>query len=330
MQEKPNGDRSISKPFSEAAGIPVNDPAPVITFSPVTLSVRGRVVDLQLKVSAPSTGSNLPVILLSHGHGPSNFLSSLNGYGPLANFWAAHGFVVIQPTHLDSKMLGLREADHPEAPLYWRSRAEDMRIILDRLDEVEAAVPGLGGRLDRSRIAAVGHSMGGHTVGLLCGQGVTDPVDGAVASLADPRIKAGVMMAAPGNGEDLAAFATEHYPVLGTTSFANMTTPVLIVAGENDRSARFSDRKDWRSDAYFHSPGPKCLLTLLGAEHGLGGVSSYDAAETTDENPERVAALRALVWSYLRTALYPEDAAWSKAQAELANMPHPLGMIECK
>ncbi|MFB5673792.1 hypothetical protein ACE3NQ_20155 [Paenibacillus terreus] len=118
MQEKSNEDRSMSKPFTEAAGIPVSDPTPVMTFSPVVLSVPGRIVDLQIKVSAPSTGSNLPVILLSHGHGPSNFLSSFHGYGPLANFWAAHGFVVIQPTHLDSKMLGLRESDNPEASLY--------------------------------------------------------------------------------------------------------------------------------------------------------------------------------------------------------------------
>ena len=59
----------------------------------------------------PESGSDLPVILLSHGHGMANFLSSLNGYGPLANFWATHGFVVIQPTHLDSTALGLREPE---------------------------------------------------------------------------------------------------------------------------------------------------------------------------------------------------------------------------
>ncbi len=320
----------MSTPFTEAAGIPVSDPTPVTTFSPVVLSVPGRIVDLHIKVSAPATGSDLPVILLSHGHGPSNFVSSLHGYGPVANFWAAHGFVVIQPTHLDSMMLGLREADDPEAPLYWRSRAADMRYILDHLDQIEAAVPGLSGRLDRSRIAVVGHSLGGHTAGMLCGQEVTDPVDGTAVDLADARVTAGVLMAAPGAGEDITAFAKEHYPVLGTSSFATMTKPALIIVGENDWNPAFSDRKDWRADAYVLSPGPKSLLTLFGAEHSLGGVSMYDAAETTDENPERVAALRALVWAYLRTALYPGDPAWSNATAALHGMPNPIGRIESK
>ena len=121
--------RIMSEPTNEAGS--VSAPVPVVSVSPIVLSAPGRAVDLQVRVSAPVTGSELPVILLSHGHGNSNNLSSLNGYAPLANLWAAHGFAVIQPTHLDSKALGLREADDPEAPLYWRSRAEDMTRILD-------------------------------------------------------------------------------------------------------------------------------------------------------------------------------------------------------
>ena len=236
--------------FTDAAGIPVGDPTPVITFSPVVLQVPGRIVDLRMKVSAPATGSDLPVILLSHGHGPSNFVSSLHGYGPLADFWAAHGFVVIQPTHLDSTMLGLRELDDPEAPVYWRSRVGDMRYILDHLDQIEATVPGLEGRLDRTRIAAAGHSMGGLTAGMLCGERVMDPVDGTELDLADARVKAGVLMASAGRGEDLGPFAFERYPVLRTITFANMTTPALVIVGENDWNPGFATRRDWPADGY--------------------------------------------------------------------------------
>ncbi|HUC79613.1 MAG TPA: hypothetical protein VMR70_01805, partial [Flavisolibacter sp.] len=69
---------------------------PIIAFSPVVLPVAGRHADLEMKVTAPANGKDLPVILLSHGHGASNFLSSYKGYGPLADFFAAEGFVVIQ------------------------------------------------------------------------------------------------------------------------------------------------------------------------------------------------------------------------------------------
>ena len=317
----------MSTPFTEAAGIPVSDPTPFTSFTPVVLSVPGRAVDLEMKVSAPANGDDLPVILLSHGHGASNFLASLHGYGPLADFWAAHGFVVIQPTHLDAMELGLR--DDPEGPLFWRSRVEDMSHIIDHLGEIEATVPGLSGRLDRSQIAAFGHSLGGNTVGLLCGQRVTDS-DGKEVNLADARVKVGVLMAPPGRGEHFDGPLVEKFPVFLSTSFTKMTTPALVIAGENDSNAAFSSHTDWRADAYYLSPGPKSLLMFFGAEHILGGISGYDASETTDENPERVAAVRALTWAYLRTALYPADPAWPAASAALIESTDPPGRIESK
>ena len=319
---------------TSAIDMAVSVPTPVVSVSPVVLSAPGRAVDLQLRVSAPATGSELPIILLSHGHGLSNHLSSLNGYGPLADFWAAHGFVVIQPTHLDSKTLSddpSVDPDGPEGPLFWRSRAEDMKRILDRVDAVEAAVPGLGGRLDRSRVAVVGHSMGGHTASMLLGMRVTEPNDGTEVDMAEPRIKAGVLLAAVGNGgADLSAFAAERYPFLANNSFAEMTSPALVVAGDKDASPHLTVRgQEWHADPYFLSNGPKCLLTLFDAEHGLGGVSGYDVAETTDENPERVAAVQRLTWAYLRTELYPEDRAWDAARAAL-DAPNRLGRVECE
>jgi predicted dienelactone hydrolase len=306
-------------------------PATVLSVSPVVLSTPGRAVDLQVRVSAPVTGSELPIVLLSHGQGYSNHLSSLNGYAPLANFWAAHGFVVIQPTHLSSRTLSLAP-ETPGAPLYWRSRAEDMTRILDRLDEIEAAVPQLSGRLDRSKVAVAGHSMGGHTASLLLGARLTDPDDGTEVNLAEPRIKAGVLLAAPGRGGDaLTESVAENYSFFSTTDFSHMTTPTLVVAGDKDTSTHLTVAgADWHADPYFLSPGPKSLLTLFDAEHGLGGISGYDVAETTDENPARVAAVQRLTWAYLRTGLHPGDPAWQTACEALTTGPDPLGRIESK
>lgn len=306
-------------------------PTPVISISPVVLPTPGRVVDLQLRISAPVTGRELPIILLSHGHGGSNNLSSLNGYAPLANFYAANGFVVIQPTHLSSKSLaGIVDSKSPEAPLFWHSRAEDMTRILDGLDLIESSVPALKGRLDRNRVAAVGHSLGGHTVGLLAGMRVTDPSNGKEVNLYEPRIKAAVLLGAPGGGDNITPKMAQLYPFFKTTNFAEMNMPALVVAGDKDKNPNFSAHDGWRAEAYFLSPGPKCLLTIFGGEHMLGGISGYDAAETTDENPERVALVQQLTWAYLRTALYPEDASWPVASAALMESATPPGRIESK
>jgi len=121
----------------------------------------------------------------------------------------------------------------------------------------------------------------------------------------------------------------EHYPVLGGSDFSEMRMRVLVVAGDKDANPNFSERQDWRIDAYTRSPGPKCLLTIFGGGHILGGISGYDAAETSDEDPERVATVARLTWAYLRSELYPEDPAWPLARAALDEIAD-LGRVDCK
>ena len=138
------------------------------------------------------------------------------------------------------------------------------------------------------------------------------------------------MLAPPGNGSDLAAFAAEHYAVLRKTTFADIAVPAFVVAGDLDSTANFSERKDWRADAYTYSPGPKTLLTMFGAKHALGGVSGYDVAETQGQDSERLGVVQRLTWAYLRTALYPADSSWSEASAALASRANSQGKIESK
>lgn len=307
--------------------MPLPGPTPIVSVKAVALEAPGRGEDLQVKISAPTAGSELPVILLTHGFG-----SSLNGYGPLADFWASHGFVVIQPTHLDSRTVGLPQGD-PRTPRLWRFRVEDMKRILDQLDLLEAAVPGLTGRLDRTRIAAAGHSFGGQTAGSLLGLRVLDPAgqegkEGEGEDLSDPRIRAGVLLATAGKGgADLTPFAVEHFPFMNP-DFAHMAAPALIVAGDKDDSPLTVRGPEWMYDPYFLSPGDKSLLTLFGAEHSLGGIAGYEVQETTDENPERIALIQRVTWAYLRHALGIEDAGWKVVVKALAEGANPLGRIE--
>lgn len=317
---------------TKARTIPTPTPQATITINPVTLPAPGRGRPLDLRITTPFSGDSLPVILLSHGHGPSLYIPSKDGYGPLVDFYAAHGLVVIQPTHANSKVAGLGQ-DAPGYPFFWQSRLDDMTLILDSLATIEQAVPLLSGRLDHTRIAAVGHSLGGQTVGMLLGAGLTDTADPAVTRIRrpEPRIKAGVLLAAPGlGGDSLSDYAQANYTTLNP-DFSTLTTRTLVVTGDADDNPHLTPRgADWHVDPYRHAPGAEALLTLFGGKHGLGGIAGYDAKETDDEDPDRLAVTQRLTLAWLRTALDIDEASWPDAMAALEVHAPDLGKVEQK
>lgn len=285
----------------------INNMKAVISVSPVVLSAPGRVVELQVRVSAPVTGEQLPVIVFAHGYG-----NSLDGYAPLVNYWAAQGFVVIQPSFLDSKRIGI-PADDPIVHEIWRIRVADMKHVLDQLAHIVAAIPGLAERVDMRQIAAVGHSFGGHTTGLLLGAKIA----GTEEDFTDARIRAGVLLAAAGNGKDLSEFAATHFPYLNP-DYSTMRTPALVVAGDQDHSPLTVRGPEWFYDPYYLSPGADKLAILAGGEHLLGGISGYLVTETSDENPARVAAVQQVTTEYLRNKFFGESVSAAIAGVTIA------------
>jgi fermentation-respiration switch protein FrsA (DUF1100 family) len=302
----------------------VETPPPVISVRPVVLEAPARGEDLQVRVTAPTTGGDLPIVVFSHGFG-----SSMDGYAPLTEFWAARGFVVLQPTHLDSRTLGLT-ADDPRTPAIWRFRIEDLTRVVDELDVIEDSVPGLAGRLSRGKIAVAGHSWGATTASALLGARVLDQNASRGEDMSDPRVGAGVLLAVAGTGgDDLTPFAAENFSFMNP-SFAEMSTPALVVAGDHDQSLLSVRGPDWWTDAFAQSPGDKSLLTLFGAEHSMGGITGYSVTETTDENPERVALVQQVTTAYLRSALDLGDDEWSYARTLLHRDRQASARLESK
>jgi len=268
-----------------------------ISVRPVLLPAPTRGTDLQIRVTAPVGGDNLPVILLAHGFG-----LSMDAYDPLVQHWAAEGFAVVQPTFLDSTTLAL-PADDPRTPDIWRIRIQDLGQVLDELKTVLAAVPGLVDRVDTTRVAVAGHSWGGQSVGMLAGARVLDAAGRPGPSLADPRVRAAVLLATTGlGGADLTAFAQQHFSFM-SPDFTELNIPTLVVAGDADRSPLSTRGPDWFTDVYRLAPGARHLLTLFGAEHSLGGIQAYRSTDTTDEDPRRVDLVRRTSTAFLRQAL---------------------------
>jgi pimeloyl-ACP methyl ester carboxylesterase len=275
----------------------------IVAVKPIAVSAPSRSVGLQVKVTAPLTGQNLPVIVFSHGNA-----WSLDGYEPLVDRWAATGFVVVQPTHLDSRRNGIGW-DDPRFATIWRVRIADLHAVLDNLGDILLQA-GLETRVNPERIAVVGHSWGAQTAGAILGARVLDADGIPGEDFSHSTVSAGALIAATGTGDTLTPFAAEHLPFM-RPDYSTMTTPALVIAGGKDQSQLSTRGPEWFTDAYHLSPSPKSLLTIAEGEHTLGGLAGEMAAETTDEDPARVALVADAISAYLHDALKLDDAVWA-------------------
>ncbi|KAB5585201.1 Alpha/Beta hydrolase protein [Coniochaeta sp. 2T2.1] len=273
----------------------------------------------------------LPIVLLSHGGGPNYHLSSLDGLAPLAEFLAARGFAVLQPTHLTSASLGMAVDGANIRDMYVDSRARDMTLIIDHIEEIEAALLFLPrGRLDKSKISVAGHSLGGLTASLLLGATNVDPRDGTKSVLVDKRIKTGVIFGGTGTGGDALSEAGRGHLPCYDAGFSEMRAPALVVWGEEDGNPQLTSRgAQWHAEPYTHSPAPKASFMVKGGKHGFGGISGWEADETDDESPQRLEAVLRMTVAYLRSQLFDGNYAWDRACDALREFGQ-LGKVENK
>ncbi|NJP64816.1 alpha/beta hydrolase family protein [Streptomyces spiramenti] len=275
----------------------------IVSIKPVTVPTPELGRDLQVRVTAPRSGADLPVIVFSHGNA-----WSMDGYQPLVERWADAGFVVVQPTHPDSRRNTIGW-DDPAFARIWRVRIDDLHAILDHLRDVLDRA-GVENRADCERTALVGHSWGAQTVGAVLGARVLDAEGLPGEDFSHPGVSAGALITAAGTGDTLTPFTAEHLPFM-RPDFSTMTTPALIISGGKDQSQLSTRGPEWFTDAYHLAPAPKSLLTIAEAEHTMGGIAGEAVAETTDENPARVTFVADTIAAYLHAALGPDDTRWT-------------------
>ncbi len=177
--------------------------------------------------------SGFPIVMYSHG-----FASTRKENTDLAEHLASHGFVVVASTFPSSNLYAAGGPNEQDAP----NQPGDVSFVLDAVLAL-GATPGhtLEGRLDESRIAAVGLSMGGLTTLLVTYH----------PSLRDPRIDVAVAIAPPA-------------ALFGTAFYRNSDAPVLVMHGTIDAIITYEPHAP---TFLAQAEPPAALLAVEGATH---------------------------------------------------------------
>lgn len=226
------------------------------------LAMPGRKTALQYRATFSRSAKNMPVIVWSHGA-----FGSHNAYNPLAEYWASHGYLVLQPTHSDSMREGTKpNIKNPLAFKDWADRPREVSYMIDQLQNLEALIPELKGRVDRSKIGIGGHSFGAQTAQLLAGMTAKRGflAGDAPESFREKRASAFVIISPQGTNA-----------LSDTSAFASIDAPFLMITGTNDKAANNGKDYTWRLEAWNNAPAGahRYLLLIDGAYHNFGGIS---------------------------------------------------------
>jgi predicted dienelactone hydrolase len=212
-----------------------------------------------------------PVVAFSHGYTGSPISSD---YISGLSVFASYGYVVIAPFHGDLRFSDLKIDDLGDviAVALHLSNFTAMQAlrplsISAALDRV-LAHPQWKDHIDAARIGGFGASMGGETMMLLGGAGLTTSYPGLSKNQVtrDSRIKAAVGYVPYFGQPFLPAFGRDQHGLEG------ITLPFLGISGTADTTAPISEVKSGMS----RLTGTRELVALSGVEHG------FDLASTND------------------------------------------------
>jgi predicted dienelactone hydrolase len=245
-------------------------------FDNYTLPTGKVVPHMQTGSDAPLFADNsvrFPVVVFSHGYGGSPLSSD---YISALSVFASYGYVVIAPFHGDLRFSVLKIEDLSAAIALFTNLSDFTALQALRPLSISAALDRVlthsqwQGHIDAERIGGFGASMGGETMMLLGGAGLTTSYFDLGLSwnqvTRDPRIKAAVGYVPyfgqpflPAFGRDQDGLAGVDLPFLGISGTADTTAPIIEVEIGMSRLT-----------------GTRRLVALSGVTHG------FDLASTND------------------------------------------------
>lgn len=260
---------------------------------------------LPLKIFYPLEGESYPLIVLSHGT-----FSNRNRYDRIAGFWAGQGYVVFVPQHIDGDY-GVRPTSYEVMQDVIRSRAADMSQIIDELPAIEAALPGLAGKIAPGEYVAAGHSVGTQVAMLVTGARFVTEFNGEEMASPEDRYRALVLVSDPGKmrlmpRDTWVASRVPTFMATGTEDFGLMGQRGAPTEGQTEviRAAPDSDV-------------PRYELLLDGGDHYFGGLIQKEVEAEPDT--EGLALFNQTSTAFLDAVMKGDSRA--QAWLDAVNMP---------
>lgn len=272
-------------------------------------SSRNRIVPVRFNTPSQNSADTTawPLVVFSHGLGGSR-----TGYSYIARHFASQGIASLHLQHVGSdrnvwggNVFGLVERISSALKTTESiARVQDLSFALDMLFSSDLAK-----HIDKSRVAAAGHSYGANTALLAAGAQVRQ--DGQFQSFTDKRIRAAIAISAP-----------HYYGKKDTSrSLASVSIPSLHITATEDNirmPGYFSSVED-RLDV-FEATGSalKWLAVFEGGSHsvftdriGTGGIAL---------NPKIKLATAELATGFLKTVFENNESVakeWTAKHADI-------------
>ena len=253
---------------------------------------------IPVKIYFPRSAEKAPIILFSHGIG-----SSIEECAYLAKAWTAQGFVCVLVQHPGSdenikkgKIRILNEYRNSyEQNWSSRTRAEDLRFVLDCLEQLVQYHPQYAARLDMDRIGVGGIDLGALAALLLAGQVPPDYGN----SLHDPRVKAVLALSPPVRPMNI-SFREMYQPI---------TAPTLFITGTKDDGIVGPTKAIHRRIPFdAMNQCRRYLITLDGGDHRIYGGRMVSFVGGRDDEKFQAAIVRSSTCFWLAVL---QEAQWA-------------------
>jgi predicted dienelactone hydrolase len=218
----------------------------------------------------PDATTRYPVLLFSHGYGGSPLS---NDYIYALTVFASFGYVVAAPFHTDATFSDL-QLDNVNDVFYLLTHLQNFLamqalrpLALSASIDLLLAQPQWRDRVDAAQIGGFGASMGGESVMLMAGAGLTTSIGLSWTQIEkDARLKAAVGYVPyfgqpifPSFGRDQHGLDGVNLSFLGIGGTADTTAPIEVT-----------------TQGMLRLGGPRELVALTGVKHG------FDVASTND------------------------------------------------